>query len=62
MRRYVELDNRRRVPLARFARPQDSLFIAEVDDLDVITLTPAIVVKAPSGTGDTCPAVLHEQS
>jgi hypothetical protein len=41
----VELDDRRRAPLAKIARPEDRTFLAEVLPDGRIILTPAVTVS-----------------
>ncbi len=47
--KHLQLDDRRRVSLAKIGRRQDWLYIASVDDDGVITLTPAALVNAITG-------------
>jgi hypothetical protein len=41
----LELDDRRRAPLAKLARPEDTTFLAEVFPDGRIVLTPAVTVS-----------------
>jgi hypothetical protein len=43
---FLELDSRRRAPLARLARDRDTQFLASVDEDGTIHLTPAVVLPA----------------
>ncbi|MHB8452593.1 MAG: hypothetical protein ACYDAQ_19375 [Mycobacteriales bacterium] len=54
----LELDDRRRAPLAKIARPGDRTFLAEVLPNGKIILTPAVTVSKSQAALDSRPDIL----
>lgn len=54
----LELDDRRRAPLARIARPEDSTFLAEVLPDGRIILTPAVTLSKSQAVLNSRPDIL----
>lgn len=54
----LELDDRRRAPLAKIARPEDTTFLAEVLPDGRIILTPAVTVSKSQAVLNSRPDIL----
>lgn len=56
----IELDDRRRAPLAKLARDEDSTFLVQVDPATGrITLTPAVTISKDQHILNSSPSVLE---